>query len=220
MRKFKRFALVLSACMIAGIFNSCDNSKKESKSEKSEGSYSSGVITPDSDSDEAALGEYVVSPGGIKLYYNAEEIPAELMTAMEEYFQALANKDYESYLNIIYPKYREIYSSYLLETDTIGYDLAESFNKQCSNYTEQMGGDFKITRIKAELPTEDGVEDYLTYHEEIIGRDFANQMKNNCDKLYDIVFFVMVDCDGKESLLASEKEMILAEKDGKFYVLA
>ena len=45
-------------------------------------------------------------------------------------------------------------------------------------------------------------------------------MKNNCDKLYDIVFFVMVDCDGKESLLASEKEMILAEKDGKFYVLA
>mgnify|MGYP006994351200 FL=1 len=82
MRKFKRFALVLSACMIAGIFNSCDNSKKESKSEKSEESYSSGVITPDSDSDEAELGEYVVSPGGIKLYYNAEEIPAELMTAM------------------------------------------------------------------------------------------------------------------------------------------
>ena len=57
MRKFKRFALVLSACMIAGIFNSCDNSKKESKSEKSEESYSSGVITPDSDSDEAELGE-------------------------------------------------------------------------------------------------------------------------------------------------------------------
>lgn len=202
----KRFlALMSAACMIP--LASC--------ADKENGSSSAADTQLTTTEDEAELGEYVLSDSGVKLYYSSEEFPPELMAALEKYFTAFSQDDYESYAECVYPDYMTEMNKYL-EAD-YGYDLSESFKKQCESLRENAGGDFKITRIKAELPEEDGAEKYLTQLGEIFETDFYSTVKEGSDALYDMIFYIMVDVNGEETLLISEFEIVFAEKDGKYY---
>jgi hypothetical protein len=199
-------ALLLATAMISAV--SCGN--------KSEESSSSDGIQSTTTEDEADLGEYVISTLGTKLYYDSEEIPEELMNVLEKYFISFAENDYDSYAECVYPDYITEMNEYL-ESD-YDYQLDQSFQNQCDSLVETSGGDFTVTRIKAEPYEEDGTEEFFDTLNECFGKDFYEQVKNDSDELYDLTFYVMADVDGDEFLLISGYEIVFAEKDGNYYV--
>ncbi|MCD8188107.1 MAG: hypothetical protein LUD57_05820 [Ruminococcus sp.] len=204
----KLLAILLSCTAMAAAMTGCSDDNSDSSVE-SEGSQ---VTT---DADEADLGEYTYSELGTKLYYDSEDIPDELMAALEKYFISFSQHDYDSYAECLYSEYITEMNEFL-EAD-YGYDLETSFENQCSSLETNAGGEFTVTRIKAELPEEDGSEDYLTSLGEIFETDFYETVKNGCDAIHDVTFYVMAEADCEETLLISEFEIVFAEKDGAFY---
>lgn len=201
--------LISAACMLA--FASCDSAENDSGTS----SVLSETLEFVTDPNEPDLGEYTVSENGVKLYYNPDEFSPELMAALEKYFTAFSQGDYESYAECVYPDYITEMDKFL-EAD-YGYDLSESFEKQCENLKSNAGGDFTVTRIKAELPSEDGSETYLTQLGEIFETDFYDSVIESSDALYDMIFYIMAEANGEETLLISEFEIVFAQKDGKYY---
>lgn len=181
-----------------------------------------GEITePEAGSEEAELGNYRLSDSGVKLYYDENEYPTELMLTLERYFTSFPAADYTTYTSCIFPSYIEKMEKFL--SDEYDYDLKTSFSKQCSGLAEQMKGDYKITRIKIE-PAEqheegkDNVDSYLSTLDDIFGSGYSESVKSDSDDLIDACFYVMgEDSNGKESMLVSGYEIIFAVKDGKYY---
>lgn len=179
-------------------------------------------ITPSEDDDESDLGSYFISDDGIKLYYEPDEYPTELVLTLKNYFQAFSACDYGKYAQCVYPSYIEEMNKYLSED--FDYDLKTSFASQCSSLASRTYGDFSVTRIKIEPSPQyeegvDNVESYFTMLDESFGKDYYGEVKAEADNIYDAVFYVMAkDYSGEETLLISEYEIVFAEKDGKYYL--
>lgn len=214
MKKYAKnlLALLIACCMLPTA--SCSSDKNENSSDKTASvSTEEGEFV--TDPSEPELGEYTVSSGGTKLYYDPDEFSPEIMAVLEKYFISFSHSDYQSYVECVYPDYADKMNEYL--NADYGYDLKQSFANQCENLENNAGGEFNITRIKAELPEEDHSQEYFQTLNDIFGSDFYDSVKKDCDKLYDMTFFVMVESNGEESLLISEFEIVFAEKDGNFY---
>ncbi len=217
----KILILLLCGCLLTA----CGNSEKSesSISETSSLVIAEGelgeVITPDESDKDYNLGEYRYSSSGTKLYFNEDEYPKELMLTLEKYFNAFAENDFETYKSCLSPLYAEKMNAYLEEN--YNYGLETSFDKQREGLSEKMGGDFKITRIRAEKTEEDNekaIEEYFSDLNDFFGDDFYSEVKENSDKFYHMTFFVIAeDSENVESLLLSEYEIIFAEKDGNYY---
>lgn len=242
MKNFQRIAAFLTALTCFQIFTAC--SKKGADSENSESKKKTqtiigvkedseaetappadisedGWITPAEGSEEYELGRYRISDKGIKLYYDEEEYPEELILALEKYFKSFEEKDYASYCECVYPSYIDKMEEFLQKD--YGYGLNESFDGQCENLSGNMGGSFEITRIKAEksedFETEEaGADSYLEMLDETFGSGYDESVKGECDNMRYLRFYVMAkDSDGVESMLVSGFDILFAEKDGKYY---
>ena len=107
-------------------------------------------------------------------------------------------------------------NSYLKEN--YEYDLETSFQNQRESLSEKMGGDFKITRIKAEKAESDSVESYFEPLNETFGKDYYSEIKDSTENFHHLKFYVMAeDSEKTESLLVSGFEIVFAEKDGNYY---
>lgn len=210
MKNFRKTLAILMSLLCIPSFAAC-NEKDNSESSSNANNDEQSATTED----EASLGEYVLSEKGTKLYYSSDEFSPELMAVLEKYFIAFSEGDYESYEQCVQSDYIDAMNTYL-EAD-YGYDLETSFQNQCDSLKENAGGDYKITRIKAELPEEDGTEAYLNTLGDIFETDFYDIIQENSDELHDVIFYVMTETDGEEILLLSEFEIVFAEKDGQFY---
>lgn len=211
----KIFAAALGASCCLSLF-SCGKTKVNVKDESSEESS----VQQTTDADEAELGPYVVSSEGTKLYYEDGGFPedfnaAGLAAALEKYFISFSKADYDSYLECLYPGYVSEMEDYL--SREFGYGLDKSFATQCENLKNSAGGDFTVTRIKIEASAEDASEKYLDRLGESFGNDFYDTVTKDCDAIHDVIFYVMVESGGMESLIVSEYEIVFAEKDGKLY---
>ncbi len=186
----------------------------------------SELITPDPSAEEAELGSYRLAPDGVKLYYEDGEYPAEVMLALDRYFTAYAERDYDAYLDIVYPSYAEKYDEYLQKE--YDYDLEKSFNTQCDNLEVNMGGEFRVTRVRAETPElpegetrDQAIEKFFERMNNNFGIDYYAEVRDEIDNNFQyMLFFIIAENTGtgEESLLVSEFEIIFAEKDGKYYV--
>lgn len=234
MRKNRISAVLLSAVLCFGCFGGCGKSKdssseKEPKTteasisgiDKTSAADSSGIITPDKDSEEYDLGSYRISENGVKLYYEDTDYPPELISTLEKYFTSFETGDFDSYKECVFPSYIETMEKYLQENYQYGLD--KSFQTQCDNLNTNMGGSFEITRIKVEKPVEVeseevGIDEFLDNLDKFFGQDYKESVKNDCDSLRYMTFSVMAkDAEGAESLLVSEFYILFAEKDGKYY---
>lgn len=222
MKKSAKTALLLAmSILFCQPLYSCSDKKNESSTTAESSSTSAEATTqPTTSEDEAELGEYVFSESGVKLYYDetefAEDVDiAAIVAALEKYFITYSQADYESYLDCIHPEYLKQMNDYL-ERD-FGYGMETSFESQCENLKTNAGGDYTITRIKVEANAEDGSEEYLTYLGELFGTDLYETIKSDSDAIHDLIFYVMVEAEGVETLLISEFEIVFAEKDGKYY---
>ena len=186
----------------------------------------SDLITPAEDSDEASLGSYRLASDGVKLYYDEDEYPTEVMLALDRYFTCFARGDYDSYLEMVYPSYYENYDAFLQQE--YGYGLDTSFATQCANLQGIMGGDFHITRVKAEEPElkdgetrDEAIEKFFERLNDHFDKDYYAEVKEDTDNNFQYMLFFVIaadDATGTETQLVSEFEILFAEKDGKYYV--
>jgi hypothetical protein len=180
------------------------------------------TVTPAGDEKEAELGAYHESDSGVKFYYNEEEFPEELMLTLEAYFNSFADADYTAYTSCAYPEYVEKMDEYLKKE--FEYDMKTSFGTNCTNLAENMKGEFKVTRIKMDVPQQyeedkDNLEAYFESFSDVLGEGYYEKLKKEVDKIYDGEFYIMAsDEHGDESLLVSAYEIVFAEKDGRYYV--
>lgn len=218
MKKF--LTLILCCCMLTA----CGDSDKNSVSENIEiPSVAAGelgeIITPDENDKDYNLGEYRYSHDGTKLYFNDDEYPKELIFTLEKYFEAFAENDFEKFKSCLYPLYIDEMTAFLEKN--YSYGLEKSFENQRENLTEKTGGDFKITRIRAEKTAdnpEEFIEEFFTSFNEIFENDFYTEVKNNIDNFYHMTFYVMAEnSENEEIMLLSEYEIVFAEKDGVYY---
>ena len=180
------------------------------------------TITPAEDDDDSELGSYRVSDSGIKLYFDETEFPEELMLTLEQYFNSFANVDYNTYSRCSYPDYTEKMQVYLKKE--FGYDMKNSFAAQCTNLANTMNGNFEITRIRLDVPpqydeTKDNLEAYFENFTDILGENYYEELRKGADKIYDGEFYVMAKGhSGTEQLLVSAYEIVMVEKDGRYYI--
>ncbi len=174
-----------------------------------------GFVTPDEDSAEYDLGTYKVSPGGIKLYNENGSVSDEIMNALEVYFTAFQNRDFDTYKECLFPGYADHMEVYL--RNNYEYGLQESFNNQCDNLENMCGGEFTITRLRAVPTGQDNCASFFEVLNESFDADYYSMVKEEADSITDLYFSVMADTNGEESLIISEFEIVFAEKDGKYY---
>lgn len=206
-------AILMTGCML--VTASCSKSKKE-ESPSETVSDSTAEIEFVTNPDEPDLGAYTTSALGTKLYYEPENVSHELMLALEKYFITFAERDFETYKECVHPEYIKEMNEFL-EAEH-GYDIETSFNSQCDNLSVNAGGDFRVSRIRAELPEEINPAVCLDYLNEFFETEsFYETINNSADALYHLVFYVMSDANGEETLLISEFEIVFAEIDGKYY---
>ncbi|MBQ3948571.1 MAG: hypothetical protein II656_08630 [Ruminococcus sp.] len=229
MNKLKITALALAAVMSMSVVTAC-GSKKSSSAESSSAEEQQEkkvndweLESPSEGAKDYDLGDYRTDPEtGIKLYYEEEQFPRELVLALEHYFLTFEKNDLEAYKAANLPLYNEEWEKYLQKE--YKYGIESSFKTRCDSLKDAMEGTYKITRIKVEkseqFPTEEeGVDDYLKWLGDIISNDkFPEQVKSNCDSLRYMSFYVMAEnSKGEENMLVSEYNIIFAEKDGKYY---
>lgn len=241
MRKRILAAAAAAICLLACA--SCVRETSITVDENASGSTGSGdteltvgeLIEPKEGSAEYDLGSYRTASDGVKYYYD-DNIPTELMFALDEYFTCFQSGDYEKYQTLIYPDYAERYSDYLIEN--YEYDLDESFGLSCTNLRSIMQeaaagdgdpseftGDFTITRIKAEEPeleegetTEELQEQLFSYFTEIFGMDYYEYVLENSDSIEYVTFYIYAQGeDGEEHRLISGYDIAFAVRDGKYY---
>lgn len=180
-------------------------------------------VTPKEEDDDGDLGSYRETDKGTKLYYSSEAFPDELMLTLEQYFNSFANADYTTYSRCAYPDYLEKMEAYLQKEH--GYDMKTSFATQCTNLANNMGGKFKVTRIKMDVPQQydeekDNLHAYFDNFTDILGEGYYDKLVGEVDNVYDGEFYVMAEGgrSGSEKLLISAYEIIFVEKDGRYYV--
>lgn len=205
----------------------------------------SDLISPAEDSEEYELGEYYYSANGIKLYCGDETVPVEAVLALENYFMTFQNNDFESYKSSMYPDYADRYDKYLREEYSKGDDVADDYSLKNSfelrntmlrdnlidtliyesTEDKDFTGEYQITRIRAEHPTyEEGVTEeafvksFFDDYKDVLDMDYYEFVTNDVDNLVPLTIFVMATAeDGNEHKIVSEANIILAEKDGKYY---
>lgn len=244
--KLRKLAAAFSACILAACCTSCEKNNEESVSLPEIGENGvSDLISPAADSDEYELGQYYYSTNGTKLYCGDETVPVEAVLALDNYFLSFQNNDFEGYKSTIYPDYAERYETYLRDVYSKeegvddDYSLKNSFDLRYnmirdtlkdtltyeSDEEKKFTGDYKLTRIRAEHPVyEEGVteeafiQSFFESYKDVFETDYYEFVNNNVDRLLPLTMFVMASAeDGNEHKIVSEANIILAEKDGKYY---
>ena len=250
MNKRKLAALILAAVMGCGIFTGCskkiavDNDAETETTRVNPDSYQDVVmgdiesaekstepltysdigdfVTPAAEDLDGDLGSYREAADGVKLYFNDDEFPKELMLTLDQYFTSFAENDYTMYTRCVYPDYLDKMDEYLEKK--YQYDMKKSFATQCTNLATTANGPFKVTRIKMDVPKqnvegEDNLEAYFKNFTDILGEGYYEQLTKDADKIYDGEFYLMAeDRMGSEKVLISAYEIVCVQKDGRYYI--
>lgn len=218
----RKLAAAFLSCVLCVSAVSCgkNETKEESSSDTSVTSGVGELITPKKGDQDEELGSYRVSQYGTKLYYDDEQYSADLVLTLDKYFNSLHDKNFETYKECLFPSYAEEMNKFLLKE--YQYGLERSFDTQWSAMQAKAAENYTITRIKAEPYGNDGAHEdtFSTFFNrlgEYFENDYYKQIQEECDKIYDVKFSVFAEFDGAESLIISDMEMIMVEKDGKFY---
>ena len=219
--RFRRCAAALTAVLCCMSVWSCSSKAETPSSAVIHEDGAGDVIEPAEDDPEYNLGSYRISAGGVKLYYEEENYPTALLLYLEKLFGTYAARDYDTYRSCIWPGYVEAMEEYLPKE--FDYDLATSFNNRCDSLEVDMGGSYKLTRIKAEVPEENFSDAFFTQLAPICGDDFGEKVKGEADNIYCVQLYIMVknETDTDDQLFFKNTEngmgIVVVEKDGKYY---
>lgn len=225
--RYRRIAAALAAAVLCTGLCSCSGTNKDEPSAASEIVVNADgvgdLIEPPEDDPEYNLGTYRYSASGVKLYYEEENYPTDLLLFIEKLFSTYPARDYDTYRSCIHPTYVESMEEYLPKE--FDYDLNTSFTNRCDTLNVQMGGSYRITRIRATVPMDgdfsDAFFDQLT---PICGEGYGAKIREDSDKVYCVQLDIMVQTDeegaGEQIFFNnSDKGMgiVIVRKDGQYY---
>lgn len=212
--KLGKFIAFMSVLALCPALTSCSGKNDEITVEEKP-TASDEFITPKEDAEDYDLGEYQVAESGVKYYYDPETVPKDVMKALERYFTAYQQRDFETYKECLFPKYADNMEEYLQRD--YEYGLEKSFESQCDNLVDMAGGEFQITRIKTVTSDNETPEQFFKTYDELFNTDYYADVKAEAEKFYDLYFYIMTEAGEEEKLIISDFEIVFAEKDGKFY---
>ncbi len=223
----KRILLVLTAAVMSLPLYCCSDDKTEETTTEAQEQASDSA----EESTEAAGADDVQSP--IPMEYDGSEVPEGAAEAVEKYFRAIMNQNYEEYKSCLDPYYFDVYNTWL--DGSFGYGMETSFETMhqtlmdaaCAADTEDgVVKEAVITKLKltpsvpmeGEESVEDMIESYLDMYDQTIGEGFSEGLRQQCDEIITVAFTMVMDCDGTEYEVMTEMELLMTVKDGVYYI--
>lgn len=153
----------------------------------------------------------------------AEGVDPRYGETLKKYFKAIESKDYNAYLETVYPPYAEAYGAYL---ESKGKTSEQSFDSLCKTFDEDGYESWKLTELnvdyfsyQSEFKQSDGISDFFSSYAKmgVFGEDFEQKCRDAAEDIRDVKFtlYALYSGDEEPVPVANGREiMMLIDKDG------
>ncbi len=164
----------------------------------------------------------------IEVIYNSEDLSAENMQLIIDYYMSIYNCDVEKYTSMLIPVFTDYLDSYLKENGFTTLELLQKNNEQILNMTN--GKEYKYSKAEITVLKENDFK-------ELNFTDYATEYKKQLDELsyqkdktyvsetfensYTIMFNMYIkDTDGKEYCIINKGALCIFETADNKYIMA
>lgn len=150
-----------------------------------------------------------------------DDFDADYSNCLKTYFQAVENKDFETYKTVVYPPYLTVYEEYLKGTDS---SLEAAFETLCTRFDEDGYASWHLTELSVSESTGGEADSDAFFEAYVNGGVFDEQFVEQCKKetkeIKDIVFSVGALYEGDETPVAvvSDSEILMMKTDAGTYL--
>lgn len=219
----KQLALLLCGIMLlgtgCGAGSSADNSTAESSTAESSAAENN---TAESAAEEQSSAEVRESTEDGLTIRAAADVDADYIPLLRKYFKAIESEDYDTYLTVLYPPFKEAFSAYI-EAQEGDDTLKDVFGNVCHRFDEDGYDSWKLTTLEMENMPEEGVDIEDFFDSYINAGYFDESLKKEClentEDIQDIRFtlYALYEGDEKPVKVVDENEIIvLKTKDGAY----
>lgn len=140
--------------------------------------------------------------------------------AIKTYFEAVENKDFESYKQIVYPPYQEAFGKFLKENDS---DLEQAFQDVCTQFDEDGYESWRLTELNVKYCEKEDVDNFFSTYEKagIFDTEFSDSTREDAKEIRDIEFTLFALYAGDEDatpVVQGSEMMVIHAQDDKYYV--
>ena len=151
-----------------------------------------------------------------------EDFDKNYAEAIKTYFEALENKDFESYKSIAYQPYQEAFDAFLSDNDS---NLEKAFQEVCTEFDEDGYESWKLTELNVKYCEKEDVDNFFSTYEQagIFDEDFSDAARKDAKEIRDIEFTLYALYSGDEEatpVVQSSEMMVIHAQDDKYYVFA
>ena len=215
----KQLALLLCGIMLlgtgCGAGSSADNSTAENSAAESSASSESSAA-------EQSSAEMKESTEDGLTIRAAADVDEAYIPLLRKYFKAIESEDYDTYLTVLYPPFKEAFSAYVesMEGDET---LKDVFSDVCHRFDEDGYESWKLTTLEMENMPEGGIDIEGFFDSYINAGYFDESLKKEClenaEDIQDIRFslYALYEGDEEPVMVVDENEIIvLKTKDGAY----
>lgn len=152
----------------------------------------------------------------------AADVDDDYISLLRKYFKAVENEDYDTYLTLLYPPFKDAFAAYVesLEGDET---LKDVFSDVCHRFDEDGYESWKLTTLEMENMPEEGIDIDSFFDAYIKAGYFDESVKKECldssENIQDIRFslYALYEGDEEPVRVVNQNEIIvLKNKDGVF----
>ena len=209
----KQLALLLCGIMLlgtgCGAGSSADNSTAENSAAESSAAEQSSAEIKESTEDGLTIRA-------------AADVDEAYIPLLRKYFKAIENEDYDTYLTVLYPPFKDAFSAYVesMEGDET---LKDVFSDVCHRFDEDGYESWKLTTLEMENMPEGGIDIEGFFDSYINAGYFDESLKKEClenaEDIQDIRFslYALYEGDEEPVMVVDDNEIIvLKTRDGAY----
>ena len=209
----KQLALLLCGIMLlgtgCGAGSSADNSTAENSAAESSAAEQSSAEIKESTEDGLTIRA-------------AADVDEAYIPLLRKYFKAIENEDYDTYLTVLYPPFKDAFSAYVesMEGDET---LKDVFSDVCHRFDEDGYESWKLTSLEMENMPEGGIDIEGFFDSYINAGYFDESLKKEClenaEDIQDIRFslYALYEGDEEPVMVVDDNEIIvLKTRDGAY----
>ena len=215
----KQLALLLCGIMLlgtgCGAGSSADNSTAENSAAESSAASESSAA-------EQSAAEMKESTEDGLTIRAAADVDEAYIPLIRKYFKAIESEDYDTYLTVLYPPFKEAFSAYI-EAQEGDETLKDVFGNVCHRFDEDGYDSWKLTTLEMENMPEGGIDIEGFFDSYINAGYFDESLKKEClenaEDIQDIRFrlYALYEGDEKPVKVVDDNEIIvLKTKDGAY----
>lgn len=159
-------------------------------------------------------------PDTLTAYYDSEAFPDKYADLVVRYFNAIAEEDYATYKECLYPAYYDCMESYLQKNHN--YGMEQSFKNRHAGFLQEDHADcksYRFTRISLEYATDGSLDDFFASNPEVYNETFANKVKSDISEWHAVLFTLQAQFDQLEpELVVEDVPMIIVQNADGCYL--